>query len=146
VPYGTGGTAAGLALGLQLGQLASRVIAVRVIDRLVANRPRLEALAWSLARLIRRHAPDTRLPRAPLGNLEILQGCIGPGYGRPTPAGEAARVAFAEGGLRLESTYTAKAAAAFLARARRGTEPLLFWLTYSAADIGRWVADGGGDA
>ncbi|MEJ2433914.1 MAG: hypothetical protein P8Y53_12425, partial [Pseudolabrys sp.] len=31
LPYGTGGTAVGLALGLQLGGLASRVVAVRVI-------------------------------------------------------------------------------------------------------------------
>ncbi|HOX42139.1 MAG TPA: pyridoxal-phosphate dependent enzyme [Myxococcota bacterium] len=146
VPYGTGGTAVGLALGLRLGELGTRVVAVRVIDRLVANRPRLELLAWSLGRLIRRHAPGARLPRELLGNLEIRQGQLGAGYGHPTPQGEAAQAAFSEAGLRLELTYTAKAAAAFLEEARRGAGPLLFWLTYSSADIDRWVTGGGGDA
>jgi len=145
VAYGTGGTAAGLALGLQLGGLSSRVVAVRVIDRLMANRPRLARLAAATARLLRQHAPGLDLPRAPLGALEIRPDQLGRGYGHPTPAAEEARDAFAGVGLGLELTYTAKAAAAFLGAARRTTGPLLFWLTHSAADIGRWLAAGGGE-
>jgi D-cysteine desulfhydrase len=145
VPYGTGGTAVGLALGLQLGGLASRVVAVRVIDRLLANRPRLEALARRVRRLLRRWAPGLALPARPAANLELRHGYIGAGYGHPTPAAEAAVAAFAErAGLRLETTYSGKAAAALLDTAASQPGPLLFWHTYSAADISTWIERGGG--
>jgi D-cysteine desulfhydrase len=144
VALGTGGTAVGLALGLRLGGLGTRVVAVRVIDRLVANRLRLRALGWALARLIRSHAPGVSLPSDPIANLDLRPGYLGPGYGHPTPQGQRATEVFgAEAGLTLEATYTAKAAAAFLDEARREPGPLVFWLTCSSADLGRWLAAGG---
>lgn len=142
VALGTGGTAAGLALGLRLAGLSSRVVAVRVIDRLLANRPRLLSRLGAAARLC--HSRDGRPPPGRLGdNLEIEHGFIGGGYGEPTPAGASAMRLFAgEEGLRLEPTYTAKTAAAFLARAGRARGPLLYWHTLSSADLGDLVRAG----
>ncbi len=142
VALGTGGTAAGLALGLRLGGLRSRVVAVRVIDALLANRPRLLHRLGEIARLC--HSRDGLPPPARLGdNLELEHGFIGGGYGAPTPLGEAAMRLFAgEEGLRLEPTYTAKTAAAFLAHAQRTRGPLLYWHTLSSADLGDLVRAG----
>jgi D-cysteine desulfhydrase len=145
LPYGTGGTAVGLAIGLALAGLPTRVVAVRVIDRLLANRPRLRLLARAVATLIRRHQPGVDLPAWPGDNLEIRQGYIGAGYGYPTDEAARALTAFGErAGIRLEATYTAKAAAAFLDEARNAGGPLLFWNTYSSANIDRWVEAGRG--
>jgi hypothetical protein len=47
--------------------------------------------------------------------VEIRHGQFGRGYGRTTPEAEHARRAFADAGLLLDGTYTAKAAAELLA-------------------------------
>jgi D-cysteine desulfhydrase len=143
VAYGTGGTAAGLSLGLQLAGLKTRVIAVRVIDRLIANRPRLMMLLSATAHCLASRADQTARPASLGKNLEIRQGYIGPGYGHATKAAERAVDLFAkEEGVKLEFTYTGKAAAAFLEEAQTTTAPLLFWNTYSSADISSWVKKG----
>jgi D-cysteine desulfhydrase len=78
-----------------------------------------------------------------LDNLKVLHGYFGGRYGRPTRKGSQAIEAFeSEDGIRLEHTYTGKAAAAFLDAARRTKDPLLFWNTYSSADISKWTGDG----
>ncbi len=143
VPYGTGGTALGLAAGVQLAGLSTRVKAVRVIDRLVANRPRIELFARALEHLLKGIDPGLKLGD-PIGrNLDIVQGYIGRGYGYSTrKSTEAQRVFLHEQGLNLELTYTAKAAAAFLDEAQRSKGPLLFWNTHSSSDIQKWVDAG----
>lgn len=143
IPYGTGGTAAGLSLGLQLAGLKTKVVAVRVIDRLIANRPRLMMLISSTAHYLTRQGDQTARPASIGKNLEIRQGYIGQGYGHPTEEAEQAVELFKkEEGVQLEFTYTGKAAAAFLDEARTTTAPLLFWNTYSSADISGWVKKG----
>jgi D-cysteine desulfhydrase len=143
IAYGTGGTAAGLSLGLQLAGLKTRVVAVRVIDRLIANRPRLMMLLSSTTHYLTSRADQTARPASIGKNLEIRQGYIGPGYGYPTEEAERAVELFEkEEGVKLEFTYTGKAAAAFLAEATTTTAPLLFWNTYSSADISSWVKKG----
>ena len=49
VPLGSGGTAAGLMVGLALAGLPTRVVGVRVVPRLVANRRRVMRLARATA-------------------------------------------------------------------------------------------------
>ncbi len=143
IPYGSGGTAAGLSLGLQLSGLKTRVVAVRVIDRLIANRTKLMMQIGSTAHYLTGHGDQTARPAGIGKNLEIRQGYIGQGYGHPTDAAEQAVEMFKkEEGENLEFTYTGKAAAAFLDEARTTTAPLLFWNTYSSADIGGWVKKG----
>lgn len=136
LPFGTGGTAAGLALGFQLGGLATKVVAVRVIDRLLANRPRLRRLTRGVARFCGSKDRAVALPNRPGSNLEILHDYLGPGYGHKTAESERAVDLFrALENLELEWTYSGKAAAAFIDEARRCARPLLFWLTYSSAKL-----------
>ncbi|MEZ6189022.1 MAG: pyridoxal-phosphate dependent enzyme [Planctomycetota bacterium] len=84
VAAGTCGTAAGLALGCELGGLATRVVAVRVVPGLIANGFNLRRLRRGALALLRQAglAPDLR---APVG-LELEARELGRGYGTPTPA------------------------------------------------------------
>jgi D-cysteine desulfhydrase len=131
VAAGTLGTAAGIALGLHLGGLRdTEVVAVRITSRLVTNERALVRLVRGACSRLRRaglQAPDER---GVLSQLRIEHGQIGDGYGRETQAGREAARRFAQAGLHLDATYTAKAAASFLA-AQPG-RPRLFWHTLSA--------------
>jgi 1-aminocyclopropane-1-carboxylate deaminase/D-cysteine desulfhydrase-like pyridoxal-dependent ACC family enzyme len=137
VALGSGGTAAGLALGFALAGLDLPVVGVRVVPRawLPSALPRLQALA--AAALLARHGLPSALRAAANLRLEIDDSQLGPGYGHPTPAALAAgRRLHETEGLTLDPTYTGKAAAAFLARAahaRAHEAPLLLWHTLSAA-------------
>lgn len=135
VPLGSGGTAAGLALGLQIAGLPTRVFGVRVVARIVANRSRLLRLASRTAQLIERLAPGTRVPRPSPDRLQVAEGYFGGAYGRATSEGRAAMERFraGHGPATLEPTYTAKAFAAALAAC--DGQPTVFWLTFDA----RWL-------
>ena len=140
VAMGTGGTTAGLALGLGLGGLRTRVRAVRVVERFLANRTLLGWLERGMRRLAREAGEEEIAGRERAGRIELDHRYFGEGYGYPTEAGKKSVELFAEEGISLETTYTGKAAAAFLDEARRNPKPLLFWNTYSAADLNPWIA------
>ena len=135
VPLGSGGTAAGLALGLEVAGLPTRVVGVQVVSRVVANRRRVLRLAERAARLIERVAPGSCLPRISRDRLQVAEGHFGGAYARETAEGRAAAERFRGGHspASLEPTYTAKAFAAALARC--DGEPTLFWLTFDS----RWL-------
>jgi 1-aminocyclopropane-1-carboxylate deaminase/D-cysteine desulfhydrase-like pyridoxal-dependent ACC family enzyme len=135
VPLGSGGTAAGLALGLELAGLPTRVVGVRVVSRIVANRRRVLRFATRAARLIEQLAPGTRVPRVSPDRLEVAEGYFGGAYGRETSEGRAAAERFRGGHApaTLEPTYTAKAFAGAMARC--AGEPTVFWLTFDS----RWL-------
>jgi len=124
VPLGTGGTAAGIALGVAWLGWPTRVVAVRVAPRLVANRWRINRLARSAARFLEARDAQFRIPHSAL-RIQVVDG-LGAGYGHPTPAGERARVIAAEHGLRLDPTYGAKAFAAIPVMQR-----VVFWHTFA---------------
>ncbi|RME27778.1 MAG: pyridoxal-phosphate dependent enzyme [Deltaproteobacteria bacterium] len=145
VAYGTGGTAAGLVIGLRLGGLRTKVVAVRVIDRLVANRPRLLALIGAALGLARSAGDAAAFVQPASDDFEVDHRFIGRGYGHPTPEAERASSIFREAGITMECTYTAKAAAAMLDAARQERGPLLYWHTLSSADISGWVERGRND-
>jgi D-cysteine desulfhydrase len=133
---GSCGTAAGLWLGLAAGGLQTRVVGVRVVDRLVSNRRVTARLARATAGLLHRAGAAPPAPRDE--TLSVEHGWFGGLYGRPTPAAEAAVADAARGGLTLETTYTGKAFAALLADARAGRldgRRVLFWNTFSSADL-----------
>ena len=124
VALGSGGTAAGLWAGLSAALAPVSLHAVRVVSHRFVGRA---FLRWLAAR-----AGGPSLPRR---GLVVVQDQLGKGYGYPTEAGLKAQQLFAEDGIQLDDTYTAKAAAALVALARK-TEakgPLLFWHTLSAA-------------
>jgi 1-aminocyclopropane-1-carboxylate deaminase/D-cysteine desulfhydrase-like pyridoxal-dependent ACC family enzyme len=137
VPLGTGGTAAGIALGVAWLGWPTRVIAVRVAPRFVANRWRIARLARGARRLLSNHAlpfPNPRPSGSPLGQaairVEVVDG-LGAGYGHPSPAGEQARAIAAEHGVRLDPTYGAKAFAILLQRATGNVQRVVFWHTFA---------------
>jgi D-cysteine desulfhydrase len=133
VAAGTLGTAAGLALGLVLAGRAIPIVATRITAPIVTNERVLEKLVHGALALL---APaGATLPQATrvMAAVHLDHEHVGAGYGRETPAGRAATEVFAAADLRLDATYTAKAAAALLDRAGPGDRPL-FWHTLSAAE------------
>ena len=127
VPLGSGGTTAGLALGLALAGTSTEVVAVRVAPRIVANVRRVRALAHGAHRIIAKFGGP---PMPPL-RIRIVHDFYGGAYGRRTPEGDrAADRMRAEHGLSLDPTYSAKAFAAALALRTGG--PVLFWNTFDA--------------
>jgi D-cysteine desulfhydrase len=126
---GTGGSAAGLVVGLRLAGLPARVCAVHVNDTLKLDERTVLRLA---ARTHRRLGLNTAPPRA--GDLEIVHGYLGAGYGHRTAEGDAAtvRVRDAEG-VELDPVYTAKTMAALLDR--HDGSPAVYWHTYNAREV-----------
>jgi len=143
VAAGSGSTAAGLLAGCIETGIARRVIAVQVTQN-----PLLRGMivgqasyaAWQKQRGLRAWAA--------LGALELEGRFIGKGYGHPSSAGDAATELARSFGLQLEPTYTAKAFAAALQRARaddhggirrklrlRGQRTYLYWHTLSSAPL-----------
>jgi D-cysteine desulfhydrase len=119
VALGSGGTAAGLALGLEAEGLATRVVGVCVAT------PR-----WAV------RAASLRLAKGARARLSMDARFLGGGYGYPTSDGDRATREAMEAGLSLDPTYTAKAFACALwhVRARRGAH-ILYWHTLSSAPM-----------
>lgn len=136
VPLGSGGTAAGLLLGLALAGLPTRVVGVQVVPRIVASHRRVLRLAAGARALLQRGTPDP-LPSPDPSRLTIVRDAYGGAYGRPTRGGSDAAAALAlAGGPALDPTYSAKAFGVALREARAsGDEAVLFWLTFDA----RWL-------
>ena len=126
VPLGTGGTAAGLALGFRIAGLGIRLVAVRVVPAVIARRSRVINLANRAAALIERTA-NARVPRVAGRDLSVEHAYYGGAYGRPLPRLGAEPGLLDATGVRLDDTYSRKAFAAALdARAQRA----MLWLTF----------------
>jgi D-cysteine desulfhydrase len=128
VAVGSGGTAAGLALGFQLAGMRTRVHGVVVNDKLRLDEQVISRDARRAAALLERRG--ARLGKLQLGPemLDLSRDQIGPGYGHPTEAAARAMELAAKDGIALDPVYTAKAMAGLLARREEGTlaEPVLF--------------------
>jgi D-cysteine desulfhydrase len=134
VPLGSGGTAAGLVVGLAIAGLPVVVVGARVAPRIGANHRRVLALARATAALVARLSGQP-VPRPPADALTVVHDAYGGAYGRPLPEAEAlaARLRRATG-LQLDATYSAKALAAARTSARGSPSPTLLWVTFD----GRW--------
>ena len=130
VPLGTGGTAAGIALGVAWLGWSTEVVAVRVAPWLVANRWRTLRLARKTAALIRRAGLEFGVPRSAL-RVRVVN-AMGRGYGHPTAEGEQARALAAEHGMRLDPTYGAKAFGLLLHREPQ-IQRVVFWHTFPSS-------------
>ena len=123
----SGGTQAGLVAGCRLHGLHTRVIGVsdESRDTIDAEVRRVLSGIESLAGVERGLLSD-----AP---VEVDDTEVGPGYGQPTDASnEAISLAARREALFLDTTYTAKAMAALIGRARAGEfdgATVLFWHT-----------------
>ncbi|MDH3684775.1 MAG: pyridoxal-phosphate dependent enzyme [Myxococcales bacterium] len=136
VAVGTGGSLAGLVLGLRLAGLATHPIGILVSDILPPTPKSLARLTRRTLSLLR--SADAKVPEIAItpGDFSLVTRQLGPGYGSPTRAGRNASALAADGGLRLDPTYTAKGFAEVLARAREGAleTPALFWNTFNGVN------------
>jgi len=140
-------TSAGLLVGFthaaRLGigfRTPPMLLSVRVTPWPVTSRFRILGLAARASRLLAEltATPSLTLTKADLApHLTVHGRELGPGYGIPSRSGLHALARFHELGLfELDTTYSAKAAAGFMAEARKqGNRPLLFWSTKSTVPL-----------
>ena len=135
VPLASGGTAAGLALGLAIAGLDTVVIGARVGPRIGANRWRVLRLVEQTRKLITRYTGRAPAAVRP-DRLMVSHHLYGGAYARPHPTAEHAAVLVNElRGWRLDATYSAKAFGVALDLAAVEATPTLFWMTFDA----RWM-------
>ena len=134
VPLGTGGTAAGIALGLHLAGIDCRVRAVRVAPRIIASHARV---AWLIqrARSLIEAITHERVSSPRSDSIVVENDFYGGGYGHAIPPSPP-ETGLASLGIRLDDTYSRKS---FAAAARHAGEATLFWLTFD----GRLLEEGG---
>jgi D-cysteine desulfhydrase len=130
VPFGTGGTVAGLALGFELAGLKTRLVGARVVPKVIARISRVRHLIRETRQLMERTA-QLSFPRVAETEIEVAEGVYGGAYGRVL-SGAPARTPT---GIPLDPTYSAKAFVAALESAR--TKNTLFWLTFDS----RWMTE-----
>ena len=124
LPTATGGTQAGLLVGIALAGLATRVVGMAVAQ------PAAE-LRIVVAGLVADAADLAGLDPALIGPIEIDDGQLGPGYGRQTEASrEATRLLARTEGILVDPIYTAKGLAGLIDMARSGAlagQAVVFW-------------------
>jgi 1-aminocyclopropane-1-carboxylate deaminase/D-cysteine desulfhydrase-like pyridoxal-dependent ACC family enzyme len=133
VAMGSGGTAAGLAVGFEAMGMRTKVIGVAI------SAP-VAVLGVMARRVAKKTAALAGLSRGAsvraLGRIELDKRWLGRGYGYSTREGDAATRAANRVGIALAATYTAKAFACALDRARaRPGGAVLYWHTLSTAPI-----------
>jgi D-cysteine desulfhydrase len=128
VPVGSGGTVAGLALGLRLAGVRTRVFGAVVNDMVRLDAPTMARLARRTAALLTDRGASG-LPEIGPDDLDLRADWLGATYGDPTPASVAEVERARAAGLELEPVYTGKSLAAVrdLLGAGALPEPVL-WL------------------
>jgi D-cysteine desulfhydrase len=146
VPWGSMGSAVGLAIGLKAAGLRSRVVAVDIVGPRWASPSKAAQLFKKTNRLLRnidRTFPELRLQN---GDIVIDYRFLGEGYAYFTREGvEAIDFLRQREGLRLDGSYSGKTFAALMADARAGqlgTAPVLFWDTYNSRPLPELPSDG----
>lgn len=130
VALGSGGTAAGLAVGLALGGLETMIHAVAVVERPLSTRHRLAGLIRSVQNCLQQAGLPGGEGIDPVRRVAIDRSQLGPGYGRTSREALEACELLARHGVALEPIYTGKAMAALLVDARKGgAATVLFWHT-----------------
>jgi D-cysteine desulfhydrase len=138
VPFGSMGTAAGLAIGFTAEGITTRMQAVRVLPAAEGDDEALtRTVAEAVGTLSEADSGFPPLARADLA-LDVRGEFLGDGYAVPTrEALEAVELA-AKCGLSLETTYTGKALSGIAHDARAGHldgATVLFWNTYNSRPI-----------
>jgi D-cysteine desulfhydrase len=130
LPVGSGGTAAGLALGFAIAGVDTVVIGARVAPRIAAGRMRVLTLAERERRYLER-LTGQRIPRVVRKNVVVTNSVYAGAYGRALPGADRDALLLQQAtGLSLDGTYSAKAFAAALTLARSARGTTLFWLTF----------------
>jgi len=131
VPFGTGVTATGLAMGFRLAGLSTRVTGVRVVPRIAGRLKNAFALARRTEHFIRRVA-GVGVPKITHLDLDLEHGFYGGKYGRPLAKPSEHERWLGKLDIKLDDTYSRKAFAAAAAHAMHGGERTMFWLTFDS--------------
>jgi len=138
-PLGTGGTLAGLFVGLKLVGLRTKLIGVRTTDLLISNKLLTLWLARQTESLIRQLAGNKGLPTLSHCEISIIHEFIGDGYGIPSPEGTAAMHMMSDlEGITLDITYTGKTMAALIDYVKAGNvkdKTILYWHTLNSRNL-----------
>lgn len=131
---GTAGSVAGLALGLALAKIRSRVVAVRASNPGTSSAARLAAMQQETAAYLRSLDPTCQAAPA---EVRIVGQQLGAGYGHATASGSRAiALAREEESWELEPVYTGKALAALVADAPSlAGKTVLFWNSHSSRPL-----------
>jgi len=141
-PLGSGGTLAGLSLGVQLAGLSTRLVGVRVSASHLGPFP--ACTAATVTKLMEQtycylKKRSLAIPPLIFEAPVIWHDYFGGGYGVPTPEGSHAdQMVREKEDIILEPTYTAKTVAAVMDYCRdHGSEdgPVLYWHTYNGVDL-----------
>jgi 1-aminocyclopropane-1-carboxylate deaminase/D-cysteine desulfhydrase-like pyridoxal-dependent ACC family enzyme len=140
VALGSGGTAAGLAVGFEELQMRTRIVGVAIASPV--------ALVSAMARRVTKNTAARRgLSRARAASavrrIEVDKRWLGRGYGYSTSEGDAATARAASAGIKLDPTYTAKAFACALDLAQGTDGVVLYWHTLSSAPLEPLLAGAG---
>jgi 1-aminocyclopropane-1-carboxylate deaminase/D-cysteine desulfhydrase-like pyridoxal-dependent ACC family enzyme len=136
VPVGSCSTLAGLTLGAKLCGLNSKVVGIRVAPAYLGPFP--ACTEGEVNKVIKQAV--TQMRSWGIGDLGPIPDCsfsdefYGEGYGIASKSSEQAISRFKEIGIKLENTYTGKAAAAFIEQLDKSKKPQLFWQTFNSAD------------
>ena len=146
VAAGTLGTMAGLIVGAKMANLSSKIIGVRVVDRIVTNSANVLAMANATSLRLQKLGLDA--PLITPADFELRHDLFGEAYGEPTAAGAQAMELFSkhtwETGLKLDPTYTAKAFSSITRHApdsaKNGSPVVLYWHTLNGIDLSERLA------
>ncbi len=137
LPWGTGGTAAGISLGMALAGLPVPVRAVATVEPWFVTKGALTRLVDEAIAFMVGHGlslpDDFELPA-----VTPVRGYVGPGYGHVTTASQGAVDWLAGRGAQAEPIYGGKALAALRAQAPQfAGRKVLYWLTSHRGELPR---------
>ncbi|MGJ8685937.1 MAG: 1-aminocyclopropane-1-carboxylate deaminase/D-cysteine desulfhydrase [Spongiibacteraceae bacterium] len=136
VPVGSSASLAGLSIGVALAGLNCAVRGVRVAPSHLGpfeacTTATVTKLMVQVVKRLRRYGVTVPTLPPPILDDDFYGG----GYGVATDTGSAAKDRFAEHGIQLEQTYTAKAADAYLRALEKSREPVLYWHTFNSRPV-----------
>lgn len=137
VPAGSVATLAGLTLGCAIAGMKTKVIGIQIMD---AHLGPVEICTANVGNKLMQQALNIIEAKQPQLTINcppviLLNDWYSPGYGVQTPSTDNALVLAARNGLQLDQTYSGKTFDAFTQALDNTTKPLLYWATYSSAQI-----------
>jgi D-cysteine desulfhydrase len=137
VACGSAGTVAGLALGLKIAEMKTKIVAVQVASFI--GYEGTVKLAYDTREYLYKY--DSTIPEVEIDNIIYETDYFGKGYAEPTEEGLAAiELIRKTQELELEHTYTGKTLAALIGFSKKKheeikDETILFWNTFSSRDF-----------
>ncbi|MDP6909754.1 MAG: pyridoxal-phosphate dependent enzyme [Flavobacteriales bacterium] len=127
VALGTGGTVAGLAIGIALGGLSSTIHAVSTVEWIISTPFRMRSLLSETRKLLAENGHRSAIDIPP-AKIVFDRSQLGKGYGFTTPSSLHSVELMQKQGLKIEPVYTGKMVAAMQNDLQSGVDgPILFW-------------------